>query len=73
MKETDPRKRLGLNVRQRRLELELSQEKLTDLAGLHRTYIGAIERGERNVSLLNIVAVARALDVLPSQLLGGVE
>jgi len=73
MKETDPRKRLGLNVRQRRLELELSQEKLTDLAGLHRTYIGAIERGERNVSLLNIVAVARALDVLPSQLLGRVE
>ena len=73
MKKTDPRERLGLNIRHRRLELKLSQEKLADLAGLHRTYIGAIERGERNVSLLNIVAVARALGVLPSQLIGGIE
>ena len=46
-----------------------SQEKLAELAGLHRTYVGGIERGERNVALLNIVRLARALNVAPSELL----
>lgn len=46
-----------------------SQEKLAELAGLHRTYVGGIERGERNVALLNIVRIARALNVAPSDLL----
>ena len=54
---------LGKNVRQLRLEKGLSQEALADRCGLHRTYLGGIERGERNVSLLNIIRIAKALDV----------
>lgn len=65
----DPREHLGHKVRQLRLERKLSQEALADLAQLHRTYVGAIERAERNVSLRNIVALARALGVTPSKLL----
>jgi len=47
----------------------LSQEKLAERADLHWTYIGGIERGERNVSLLNIVKIAKALQITPSELL----
>lgn len=65
----DPRKDFGDGVRKRRKEIGLSQEDLADTAGLHRTYIGAIERGERNVSLINIVKLARALRVKAAVLL----
>lgn len=68
-----PRKTLGNNIRQIRKKLDLSQEQLAEKADLHRTYIGAIERGERNVSLDNIMAVSRALGVSASELLEGVE
>ena len=51
----------------------LSQEDLGDLADLDRTYIGGIERGERNVLLINIVKIARALAVEPSELLQGIS
>jgi transcriptional regulator with XRE-family HTH domain len=67
--ETDPRAQLGHSVRQARKGLGLSQEQLAEKAGLHWTYVGGIERGERNVSLMNIVKIARALGVPPSQLL----
>ena len=69
----DVKKLLGNKIREWRIERHLSQERLADLAGLHRTYVGAVERGERNVSLVNIVAIARALDVLPAELLGDIK
>lgn len=65
----DPKRVLGQAIRKRRLALGLSQEKLAEKADLHWTYVGGIERGERNVSLLNIVKVARALKTRVSELL----
>jgi transcriptional regulator with XRE-family HTH domain len=53
----------GLRVRKLRIERGLSQEQFAFGCGLHRTYIGAIERGERNVSLLNIHKIATTLGV----------
>lgn len=59
----------GQAVRSRREKLGISQEELADRAGLHRTYIGDIERGRRNVALRNICRLARALEVPPAELL----
>lgn len=63
----------GKRVRARRNELGLSQEALADLAGVHRTYVGSAERGERNVALLNILRIATALGVKPGSLLDGLR
>lgn len=65
----DYQKILGENVRSLRIEQQITQEKLAEICDLHRTYIGAIERGDRNVSLNNIVKIAHALNVTPSDLL----
>ena len=62
----------GANVRVRRELLGLSQEVLADRAGLHRTYIGSVERGERNLSLLNILRIAAALECTAVDLLKGI-
>lgn len=58
----------GERVRRERKRLGLSQEDLAFEAELHRTYIGSVERGERNISLLNIHRLAKALQVNPRDL-----
>ncbi len=57
------------NVRRRRLELGLSQEGLAERAGVHRTYVGMLERGEKNVTIYNIERIALALGLEPHRLL----
>ena len=61
----------GDRVRELRKEAALSQEQLAARAGLHRTYIGMIERGEKNITLMNILKIAMALNTDPSILLEG--
>lgn len=61
--EPEIKARFGRRLRQLRTDRGLSQEELAFRAGLHRTYISSAERGERNVSLVNLVRLARALDV----------
>ncbi|MGH4013931.1 MAG: helix-turn-helix domain-containing protein [Pseudonocardiaceae bacterium] len=61
----------GRRVRATRESTGLSQEQLADKSGLHRTYVGSVERGERNIALLNIIRLARALEVDPGDLLSG--
>jgi transcriptional regulator with XRE-family HTH domain len=63
------RKRFGKRVRELRLAKELTQEALAERAGLHSTYIGGIERGERNVGFDNLLKLARALGETPASLL----
>lgn len=58
----------GSRVRDRRTALGLSQEALAERAQLHRTYVGSLERGERNVALVNIVRLAVALQVDATEL-----
>lgn len=60
---------LGEVVRARRKALNLSQEALADAAGIDRSHMGKIERGERNVTLLNVVRIAKAVSCKPSDLL----
>lgn len=59
----DIRERFGDAVRSRREELELTQEELAERARLHRTYLSDIERGSRNVSLINIERLAEGLEL----------
>lgn len=66
--EIDIKTRFGKAIRRRRRELDLSQEKLAEISGLHRTYISSIERGQRNPSLENIENLAKALDISISSL-----
>lgn len=56
------------NLRTIRQTRGISQEKLAELAGLHRTYVSSVERGERNISIDNIERLARALSITPPDL-----
>ena len=61
--------RFGKNVQKYRKAQHLSQELLAELAGVHRTYVGMIERAEKNITLCNIEKIANALKVSPKDLL----
>lgn len=65
--------KFGARVREIRKGAGLSQEKLAELAELHRTYVSGVERGERNASLTSITRIANALDISLSELFEGVE
>jgi transcriptional regulator with XRE-family HTH domain len=69
----DIRERFGFAVKLRREELGLTQEDLADRAGIHRTYLSDVERGSRNLSLINIERLALALALPISELFQLVE
>ncbi|WP_276851439.1 helix-turn-helix domain-containing protein [Enterobacter oligotrophicus] len=60
---------LSENIKKYRLENNLSQEDLAELSGLHRTYIGSVERMERNVTLSTLIVIAKALKISVPDLL----
>jgi transcriptional regulator with XRE-family HTH domain len=64
---------LSKRVHQRRLARKWSQEEFAHVSGLHRTYIGQIERGEKNISFANLVKISGVLGVTMSELLAGLE
>lgn len=61
---------LAMNIRRLRKEKHLSQEALAELTGLHRTYVGAVERSERNVTLATLLSFSTALNTSVQDLLG---
>lgn len=61
----------GTRLRTARTAVGLSQEELAHQAGLHRTYVSSVERGERNIALLNIVTLATVLEVDAGTFLSG--
>ena len=65
------KRRFGARLRQLRKSRKLSQEKVALLAGIDRSYLGGIERGENNVSLINIERIAQALGIEAAELLQG--
>ena len=72
-RETDPRVAFGRTVRRLREKKGLSQEKLAELAGIHRTYIGDVERGTRNIALANMTRIAKALGTALSRIIADME
>lgn len=63
--------KFGCRVREERLKKNLSQEELAERAGVHRTYIGMIERAEKNITLINVQKIALALEIQISDLFYG--
>ncbi|MGB9196732.1 MAG: helix-turn-helix transcriptional regulator [Terriglobales bacterium] len=70
---SDPLHAFGKVLREVRLAKDLSQEELAARAGIHRTYIGDVERGTRNIALINMTKIARALGVPLSRLIEDTE
>ncbi|MCD4812727.1 helix-turn-helix domain-containing protein [bacterium] len=68
MKKAPILKKFGAKLRKERLKRGLSQEKLAELADVHRTYVGMLERAEKNITLKNIEKIAKALKMSLSQL-----
>ena len=64
---------IALNIRKHRAKLHLSQEKLAENCGLHRTFIGSIERAERNITLSTLEAIAAGLNIEVVKLLEDAE
>jgi transcriptional regulator with XRE-family HTH domain len=64
---------LGKRVHERRVARKWSQEEFAHVSGLHRTYIGQIERGEKNISFANLVKISGVLGVTMAELLAGIE
>jgi transcriptional regulator with XRE-family HTH domain len=71
MKKREILVKFGKKVREERKKLGYSQEVLAEKAGVHRTYIGMIERGEKNITLANIQKVSKALKIKISELTKG--
>ena len=67
--EGDLQRTVGVNLRAYRTERGLSQEAFADIVGVHRTYMGGLERGERNLTLRSVERIAAQLDIEPLQLL----
>lgn len=65
--------RLGSAIKASRKALGLTQDALADAAGIERAHLGKIERGERNVTMLNIVKIAAAMDQKPSDILAAAD
>ncbi|AUI38376.1 control protein C.BclI (plasmid) [[Bacillus] caldolyticus] len=61
--EIEIKRKFGRTLKKIRTQKGVSQEELADLAGLHRTYISEVERGDRNISLINIHKICAALDI----------
>jgi transcriptional regulator with XRE-family HTH domain len=60
---------LGTKIRDARLALGMSQEKLAEIADVHRTYIGMVERAEKNITILSLYKIAKALNVKVTELI----
>lgn len=72
-KKTDARIAFGRAVRGFRTAKGISQEKLAELADIHRTYVGDVERGTRNIALLNMIRISAALGIPLSRLIAEME
>lgn len=73
MKDARIKTELGKALRKHRMAAGLSQEALADLAGIHRTYVGDVERGERNIAIVNMVRLAVALKIPLSRIIQEME
>ena len=71
--EVNPYKQLGLNIKVLRTRRELTQEQLAAKADVERSYMGSIERGERNISVVTLLRLAKALKCEPGELLADVK